>query len=98
MPRPDYMKERRGLDFARLSFPEAPFPHSIQFIFKKYDYNEYVTNSRTGNLNSDGDGSESTQWANAKARRVAALEKESTVIELQCHKILRMLLHAGRWF
>ena len=83
MPRPDlFMQERREQTDTRLAFPNAPFPHAIQFIFKKYDYNEYVTNSRTGNLNSDGDGSESTQWANAKARRVAALEKESTVIEL----------------
>ena len=45
MARPEtYMKERRGLDFARLSFPEAPFPHSIQFIFKKYDHrNKFLT-------------------------------------------------------
>ena len=84
MARPEtYMKERRGLDFARLSFPEAPFPHSIQFIFKKYDYNEYVRKSKTGNLNGDGTGGdESTQWANANARAGRAQEKSSKVIEL----------------
>ena len=85
MARPgNFMKERRGLDFSRLSFPAAPYPHSIQFIFKKYDYNEFVRSSKTGNLNTGNgdDASESTQWANANARAMRPQEKSSKVIEL----------------
>lgn len=78
-----FMKERMKKDYTRLSFPDAPFPHAIQLIFKKYDYNEYVAKSVVGNLNADaGESAMSTQWANAQSRRVKAQENQTTVIEL----------------
>jgi hypothetical protein len=62
----------------RLQWPKGQFPHGIQFIFKDYDYSEFVSNSKIGNLS--GDGGTGQQWQTASNRR--AKEKEAFTLEL----------------
>jgi hypothetical protein len=61
----------------RLQWPSGQFPHGIQFIFKDYDYKEFVSGSKIGNLS---DGSQTRQWNTAADRRIA--EKEAFTLEL----------------
>ena len=41
--RPEAVMRQRNTNSARLSFPSAPMPHSILFIFKKYDFEDVKT-------------------------------------------------------
>lgn len=42
--RPEAVMRQRNTNSARLSFPSAPMPHSILFIFKKYDFQDVKAN------------------------------------------------------
>lgn len=52
MARPDQTMRSQGSNeqggVKRLFFPEAPFPHGCQLIFKKYDYNDMIQNRKVG--------------------------------------------------
>lgn len=52
MARPDQTLRSKGSNeqggVKRLFFPEAPFPHGIQLIFKKYNYEDMVQNRKIG--------------------------------------------------
>jgi len=69
---------RAGSGTDRLQWPKGQFPHGIQFIFKDYDYSEFVSKSKIGNLS--GDGGTGQQWLTAANRR--AKEKETFTLEL----------------
>ena len=91
MARPKNVKSnahKTGTD--RLQWPSATFPHGIQMIFKKYNYEEFVTKSRVGNLSAAaaaaGGEAGTTQWRTAEQRR--ATEAESFVLELPIPKAL----------
>ena len=91
MARPKNIKSnahKTGTD--RLQWPSATFPHGIQMIFKKYNYEEFVTKSKVGNLSpaaaAAGGEAGSTQWRTAEQRR--ATEAESFVLELPIPKAL----------
>lgn len=91
MARPNNVKSnahKTGTD--RLQWPSATFPHGIQMIFKKYNYEEFVTKSRVGNLSAAaaaaGGEAGTTQWRTAEQRR--ATEAESFVLELPIPKAL----------
>jgi len=91
MARPKNVKSnayKTGTD--RLQWPSASFPHGIQMIFKKYDYKEFVSGSKVGNLSSAaaaaGGAAGSTQWRTAEQRR--AVESEAFVLELPIPKSL----------
>ena len=87
MTRPAYQSRSRS-GFTRLQWPSTNFPHGIQFIFKDYSYEKFVSGSQLGNLNSDRDLSESeTMWKAADTRR-DAIEKESFILELPIPKTL----------
>lgn len=79
MARPELIKQRLALKRgeSRLQWPSGQFPHGIQFIFKDYNYSEFISNSKIGNL---ADGSPSQQWATASQRR--ALESDAFTLEL----------------
>lgn len=91
MARPRNVKSnahKTGTD--RLQWPSATFPHGIQMIFKKYDYKEFVSKSKVGNLSAAaaaaGGEAGTTQWRTAEQRR--ATEAESFVLELPIPKSL----------
>lgn len=91
MARPKNVKSnahKTGTD--RLQWPSATFPHGIQMIFKKYNYEEFVTKSKVGNLSAAaaaaGGEAGTTQWRTAEQRR--ATEAESFVLELPIPKAL----------
>lgn len=49
MARPDQSMRSKNTDgIERLFFPAAPFPHGIQLIFKKYNYEKMIQNRQTG--------------------------------------------------
>ena len=56
--------------FTRLTYPSRPLPHSIQLIFKQYNYNEFIA---------DPAGS---RFENAFVNRKKATTEKETVIEL----------------
>jgi len=74
------MSDRGGDGLDRLQWPSGQFPHGIQFIFKDYDYGEFISNSQVGNLAGDGQSGTGTQWLTAQRRR--AKEKGSFTLEL----------------
>lgn len=76
MTRPiEFMKSRQAAKFTRLSYPDAPHPHGVQLIFKKYNYEKMVSNPSTvGGLSTN-------KYIKAQANRKAATEQE-TIIEL----------------
>ena len=58
----------------RLHFPAAPFPHGIQMIFKKYDYQQLIVKR---------EGAFGVGFGNSAARTTAAAqEKSASIIEL----------------
>lgn len=71
------LDNRDGID--RLQWPSGQFPHGIQFIFKDYDYGDFISKSPVGNLSGDGEGG-GTRWTTANQRR--ATEKSAFVLEL----------------
>ena len=66
MAKPSQVMRREVAGDGRLFFPEAPFPHGIQLIFKKYDYKNLIVNRNTG----------------FRSARAAAEEKDIVAIEL----------------
>lgn len=54
----------------RLAFPAAPFPHGIQIIFKKYDYDKMIVQREAGG------------FRNVNDRSGGATETDNLVIEL----------------
>lgn len=57
--RPEILRNRYNSGRqTRYSFPDKPMPHGIQFIFKDYDYNEFVNSLNKGETitsSTDGD-------------------------------------------
>lgn len=81
MARPDFKTRRSnkgGVD--RLQWPSGQFPHGIQFIFKDYNYSEFISKPPVGNLAGDGLSGNGTKWSTASSRR--AKEQEAFVLEL----------------
>ena len=77
MARPDFKtrsSNKGGVD--RLQWPSGQFPHGIQFIFKDYNYSEFISKPPVGNLTGGG----GTKWSTASSRR--AKEQEAFVLEL----------------
>ena len=77
MARPDFktrMGDRGGID--RLQWPSGQFPHGIQFIFKDYNYSEFISKPPVGNLTGGG----GTKWGTAAQRR--AKENGTFTLEL----------------
>jgi len=66
MAKPSQVMRREVAGDGRLFFPEAPFPHGIQLIFKKYDYKNLIVNRNT----------------NFRSAAKAAEEKDIVAIEL----------------
>lgn len=88
MTRPAYEPRSRS-GFTRLQWPSTNFPHGIQFIFKDYSYEKFVSNSTIGNLSGDGTDSSGneTVWSTAENRR-NAIESDSFILELPMPKTL----------
>jgi len=61
----------------RLQWPSGQFPHGIQFIFKDYNYSEFISKPPVGNLTGGG----GTKWDTAFNRR-AAQESGTFALEL----------------
>lgn len=86
MARPDQsQRDRKGGD-TRLQWPTANFPHGIQFIFKDYNYDEFIGESPIGGLSGDGTGSGQV-WKTANNNR-RAVEKDALILELPIPKSL----------
>jgi hypothetical protein len=89
MARPNQSIGQRkgGSSMKRRQWPSANFPHGIQFIFKDYSYDEFITKAPIGNFNTEGEfGEGQTVWQTASTRR--AKETDSFVLELPIPKSL----------
>lgn len=72
------ISDKGGEGIDRLQWPSGQFPHGIQFIFKDYDYSEFISSSQVGNF--AGESGTGTQWITAQKRR--AKEKGAFTLEL----------------
>ena len=91
MARPNQSIGKRsgGSSMKRRQWPTINFPHGIQFIFKDYSYDEFVTRSPIGNFNTTGNAGEGqTIWRGGAERNTRAQETGSFVLELPIPKTL----------